>query len=93
MMNKFRRSLKRLLDKLPGQKKYGFYAYVPIVFLGGAALEIFMNEFRVGDVSFYKTLKRRLVQDAAKDSFERELQFRKLLVESVEKETEPQTAK
>ncbi|KAK5642712.1 hypothetical protein RI129_008879 [Pyrocoelia pectoralis] len=61
--------LRDLLDKWPGKNKFGIYRFLPVFFILGAALEFSMINWRVGEVNFYNTYKRR----QAKDAIEKEL--------------------
>ncbi|CAG9770520.1 unnamed protein product [Ceutorhynchus assimilis] len=51
--------LRRFLDRWPGKKTLGIYRFLPVFFLLGAALEFSMINWRVGEVNFYQTFKKR----------------------------------
>ncbi|XP_026481044.1 small integral membrane protein 4 [Ctenocephalides felis] len=53
------RTLRSFLSKWPGRRKFGFYSFLPIFFVLGAALEFSMIKWQVGETNFYKVYKRR----------------------------------
>ncbi|XP_066907519.1 small integral membrane protein 4 [Halyomorpha halys] len=57
-------SLKKFLDYWPGKRIFGIFRFLPIFFCLGAALEYSMInwDFR-GQVNFYRTYKKRQIQD------------------------------
>lgn len=67
----FNRKVKRLINKLPG-KKLGEYRLLPLCFLLGAALEYSMIHWQVGEVNFYKTYKRRRVEELVEKRLKQE---------------------
>ncbi|KAG9510489.1 Small integral membrane protein 4, partial [Fragariocoptes setiger] len=75
--------LKKLSLKLyhltPGTRRFGPYASLPWFFLAGAGLELFMNKFNVGEVSLYKTIRRRMVESESRRQFEAELLYQLFL--------------
>ncbi|XP_005186687.1 small integral membrane protein 4 [Musca domestica] len=52
-------TLKRILDSIPGKKRFGVYRFLPLFFCLGAALEYSMINWTVGETNFYRTFKRR----------------------------------
>ena len=74
------RLLSLLLDRWPGQRRFGHYAFLPLFFLGGAAVELLMNTWTVGsDINFYLVYKRKRVEALARDAADRELLRRSLM--------------
>ncbi|XP_050300601.1 small integral membrane protein 4 [Anthonomus grandis grandis] len=55
--------VRRLLDRWPGKKTFGIYRFLPLFFVLGAALEFSMINWRVGEVNFYHTYKKREAQN------------------------------
>lgn len=51
------------MRKWPGRKTFGVYRFLPVFFVLGAALEWAMINFRVGQVNFYSTFKKRQVEE------------------------------
>lgn len=49
----------KLVNKWPGKNTLGMYRFLPIFFVLGAALEFSMINWKVGEVNFYNTFKRR----------------------------------
>lgn len=47
------RLLHKVLDNWPLKRQLGFYAYLPIFFAAGAALEFTMIHMRINNVDFY----------------------------------------
>ncbi|XP_015590457.1 small integral membrane protein 4 [Cephus cinctus] len=64
--------LKKLLKKWPGKKLLGEYRFLPIFFVAGAALEFSMIKWKVGEVNFYNTYKRRQVETIVNNKLEKE---------------------
>ncbi|XP_039589796.1 small integral membrane protein 4 isoform X1 [Passer montanus] len=44
--------VKRLLQLVPGQRRFGFYRFLPFFFVLGGAMEWFMINVRVGQETF-----------------------------------------
>lgn len=63
--------LRKLFKKLPG-KALGEYRLLPIFFILGAALEYSMIHWQVGEVNFYKTYKRRRVEELVEERLKQE---------------------
>lgn len=64
--------MKRLINKLPG-KALGEYRLLPLFFIFGAALEYSMIHLHVGgEVNFYKTYKRRRVEELVEERLKQE---------------------
>lgn len=59
--------LKRLLKLVPGQRRFGFYRFLPFFFVLGGAMEWFMINVRVGKETFCEcgASGARLRSDAA----------------------------
>jgi len=55
--------LTRALDAWPGKQYFGVYRFLPLFFCLGAALEFTMINWTVGQTNFYKTYKRRQVEN------------------------------
>lgn len=49
------------LRKVPGEKRFGLYRFLPLFFILGASLEFLMCNLKAGpgQVNFYSTLKKR----------------------------------
>ncbi|NXA33457.1 SMIM4 protein, partial [Eudromia elegans] len=54
-----RKSLKRLLQLVPGKQRFGPYRFLPFFFLLGGAMEWFMINVRVGRETFYDVYRRK----------------------------------
>lgn len=54
--------LRRLLKAFPGEKYFAEYRFLPIFFLSGAILEYVMIHWTVGETNFYRTYKKRQVE-------------------------------
>ncbi|KAK4877290.1 hypothetical protein RN001_009796 [Aquatica leii] len=52
-------TLRNLLKKWPGEKYFGVYRFLPLFFILGAALEFSMINWKVGEINFYRTFKKR----------------------------------
>ncbi|CAB3385942.1 small integral membrane protein 4 [Cloeon dipterum] len=66
-MQLYSRGLQKWLDKWPGKKTIGIYRFLPLFFGLGAALEFSMINWTVGETNFYRTYKRRQVQELAEE--------------------------
>ncbi|NWX86337.1 SMIM4 protein, partial [Nothoprocta ornata] len=53
------KSLRRLLQLVPGKKRFGAYRFLPFFFLLGGAMEWFMINVRVGRETFYDVYRRK----------------------------------
>ncbi|XP_004176343.1 ubiquinol-cytochrome c reductase complex assembly factor 5 [Taeniopygia guttata] len=51
--------LKLLLKLVPGQRRFGFYRFLPFFFVLGGAMEWFMINVRVGKETFYDVYRRK----------------------------------
>ncbi|RLV99419.1 hypothetical protein DV515_00009636 [Chloebia gouldiae] len=51
--------VKRLLKLVPGQRRFGFYRFLPFFFVLGGAMEWFMINVRVGQETFYDVYRRK----------------------------------
>ncbi|XP_071635483.1 ubiquinol-cytochrome c reductase complex assembly factor 5-like [Temnothorax longispinosus] len=67
----FSPKLKRIISRLPG-KALGEYRLLPLFFILGAALEYSMIHWQVGEVNFYKTYKRRRVEELVEERLKQE---------------------
>ncbi|XP_026275728.2 small integral membrane protein 4 [Frankliniella occidentalis] len=65
MWNFRSKKLARLLRNYPGYKTIGEFAFLPVFFVGGAALEYVMINWHFGEVNFYRTFKRRQAKEQA----------------------------
>lgn len=63
--------LRKLLKNLPG-KRLGEYRLLPLFFILGATLEYSMINWQVGEVNFYKTYKRRRVEELVEERLKQE---------------------
>lgn len=60
---KFRSTwLQNILNLWPGKKTFGVYRFLPAFVVFGAVLEYAMINWNPGGTNFYKTYKRRRVQ-------------------------------
>ncbi|XP_072767733.1 ubiquinol-cytochrome c reductase complex assembly factor 5-like [Anoplolepis gracilipes] len=69
---KFHIKLRKLIDKWPGKRIFREYRFLPIFFVFGAALEYSMINWHVGEVNFYKTYKRRRVEELVEERLRQE---------------------
>ncbi|NXA05128.1 SMIM4 protein, partial [Sapayoa aenigma] len=53
------RRLKRLLQLVPGKRRFGVYRFLPFFFVLGGAMEWFMINVRVGEETFYDVYRRK----------------------------------
>ncbi|XP_037816833.1 small integral membrane protein 4 [Lucilia sericata] len=58
-MRVYNSTVKRILDFVPGKKRFGLYRFLPVFFCLGAALEYSMINWTVGETNFYRTFKKR----------------------------------
>lgn len=65
-------NLRKLLDKWPGKRFLGIYRFLPLFFALGAALEFSMINWKVGEVNFYRTYKRRQASTIALQELQEE---------------------
>ncbi|XP_063979244.1 small integral membrane protein 4 [Diachasmimorpha longicaudata] len=59
----YSKTLRRLVKKFPGKRFFGVYRFLPVFFIIGAALEFSMINWRVGEVNFYNTYKKKKVEE------------------------------
>lgn len=71
-MQFFNVRLRRLIDKWPGKRIFREYRFLPIFFICGAVLEFSMINWHVGEVNFYKTYKRRIVEEQVEERLRQE---------------------
>lgn len=57
------RLIQTVVDKWPGKKWFGIYRFLPLFFVLGATLEFSMINWKVGEVNFYNTFKKRQAID------------------------------
>ncbi|KAF1522815.1 Small integral membrane protein 4, partial [Eudyptes chrysocome] len=51
--------VKRLLQLVPGKRRFGAYRFLPFFFLLGGAMEWFMINVRIGKETFYDVYRRK----------------------------------
>lgn len=68
----YSKRLRRLIKKWPGEKTFGVYRFLPIFFFTGAAIEFLMIKWTVGETNFYRTYKRRQVENLVQEALLRE---------------------
>ncbi|CAM9357917.1 unnamed protein product [Bubo scandiacus] len=51
--------VRRLLQLVPGKKRFGVYRFLPFFFLLGGAMEWFMINVRIGKETFYDVYRRK----------------------------------
>lgn len=61
----YSRTLARILAKVPGEKRFDEYRFLPIFFIFGALLELSMIKWEVNGVNFYKTFRKKQVHKEA----------------------------
>lgn len=80
MFDFYSKAIHKILNKWPGKKQFGVYRFVPLFFVLGAALEFSMINWRVGNVNFYDTFKKRqalnLIQKELEENYVRELELK-----------------
>ncbi|XP_020292108.1 small integral membrane protein 4 [Pseudomyrmex gracilis] len=64
----------KLINKVPGKRIFGEFRFLPIFFILGATLEYSMIHWHVGEVNFYKTYKRRRVEELVEKRLQEELE-------------------
>lgn len=64
--------LRKIIKKWPGRRIFGYYSFLPIFFLLGAALEFSMIHWHVGEVNFYNTYKQRRVEELVEERLKQE---------------------
>lgn len=57
----------KLINKWPGKKTFGMYRFLPMFFVLGAALEFSMINWKVGEVNFYNSFKRRQAHEIVEE--------------------------
>ncbi|XP_051173036.1 small integral membrane protein 4 [Leptopilina boulardi] len=57
------RKIARFIQKVPGEKYLAEYRFIPLFFILGAVLEYSMINWHVGETNFYRTFKKRRVQE------------------------------
>lgn len=62
-MVNIKKKIRRFINRLPG-KALGEFRLLPIFFVGGALTELAMIKWHVGEVNFYKTYKKRRIEEA-----------------------------
>lgn len=68
------RRIASIIQKVPGKKYLAEYRFLPFFFVGGAGLEYLMINWHFGEVNFYKTFKKRRVQELVDERLLRESQ-------------------
>ncbi|NXI60067.1 SMIM4 protein, partial [Chloroceryle aenea] len=51
--------MKRVLQLVPGKRRFGVYRFLPFFFLLGGAMEWFMINVRIGKETFYDVYRRK----------------------------------
>lgn len=57
------RKIRTIADKMPGKNLMEF-RFLPIYFIMGGVLEFLMIHWHVGETNFYKTYKKRRIEEA-----------------------------
>jgi len=68
----YRPGVRKFLNRIPGKRYLGMYRFLPLFFTLGAALEFSMINWQVGEVSFYRTYKKRQAENIAQQELEEE---------------------
>lgn len=55
----------KILSHWPGYSRYGRVTLLPIFFIAGALVELWMVKVTISGVNFYTTLKRNIIEDLA----------------------------
>ncbi|XP_034760013.2 ubiquinol-cytochrome-c reductase complex assembly factor 5 [Acipenser ruthenus] len=55
----FNRGFKRLLDMVPGRRRFGIYRFLPFFFVLGGTMEWIMINVRIGKETFYDVYRRK----------------------------------
>ncbi|XP_004924874.1 small integral membrane protein 4 [Bombyx mandarina] len=63
--------IQKLVNKWPGKRAFGIYRFLPIFFLLGASLEFSMINWKVGEVNFYNTFKKRQARDLIEEKIKK----------------------
>ncbi|XP_030063536.1 ubiquinol-cytochrome c reductase complex assembly factor 5 [Microcaecilia unicolor] len=53
------KTIRRVLQLVPGKKRFGVYRFLPFFFLLGGAMEWFMINVRLGKETFYDVYRRK----------------------------------
>lgn len=61
----------KLVNKWPGKRTFGMYRFLPMFFVLGAALEYSMINWKVGEVNFYNTFKKRKAKEIVDDKIKK----------------------
>ncbi|XP_047021429.1 small integral membrane protein 4 [Helicoverpa zea] len=61
----------KLVNKWPGKSIFGMYRFLPMFFVLGAALEFSMINWKVGEVNFYNTFKRRQAHEIVEEKIKK----------------------
>lgn len=62
-MTNYVHRVRKILHSIPGERYLKEYRFLPLFFVAGAGLEFVMIKLHVGEVNFYKTYKKRLVEN------------------------------
>ncbi|XP_029039527.1 small integral membrane protein 4 [Osmia bicornis bicornis] len=76
----FNKKIRKLIMSMPG-KALGEFRLLPVFFVMGALLEFTMIHWKVGEVNFYNTYKRRRVEEAVEERLQ---QMKMKFAENVE---------
>lgn len=63
--------IQKLVNKWPGKNTFGMYRFLPMFFVLGAALEFSMINWKVGEVNFYSTFKRRQAHNIVEEKIKK----------------------
>lgn len=61
----------KLVNKWPGKKTLGMYRFLPMFFILGAGLEFSMINWKVGEVNFYNTFKKRQAHEIVEEKIKK----------------------
>ncbi|XP_037973853.2 small integral membrane protein 4 [Plutella xylostella] len=61
----------KFVNKWPGKKYLGMYRFLPMFFVLGATLEFSMINWKVGEVSFYNTFKKRQAHEIVEEKIKK----------------------
>ncbi|XP_050672751.1 small integral membrane protein 4 [Leptidea sinapis] len=63
--------IQKIVNKWPGRRTLGIYRFLPLFFVLGSALEFSMINWKVGEVNFYNTFKRRQAKTIVEEKLEK----------------------
>ncbi|XP_069062188.1 ubiquinol-cytochrome c reductase complex assembly factor 5 isoform X2 [Pleurodeles waltl] len=68
-----RSTVRRLLQLVPGKKRFGVYRFLPFFFCVGGAMEWFMINVRIGQETFYDVYRRKQSERQYQEKVESDL--------------------